>query len=213
MVYQPSPPPLRRVYHRRYPFMHIANSIFGSRAAARLGFDAIDNDFHLSKYGEEWINEHGAPSRFWFAKGDRPEKHPAKEILGRTRKSGGRTFKLRSLEQALRDNKVNGIDTEIEVKNVSPWGTPVIFKERMAEIAQTAEEVYGHGWRKHVIVKVLTTHPDGVEYALRVCTAAHAYRIPTMVLARGKAKYLHFLGHTEVTYVRGSKVIKRRRRA
>lgn len=193
--------PRRPGYHRPWRWAYIANSRYGSARAKALGRVVIDNDGQRS-IDFEWINEHGAPSRFWFAKGDRAKEHPAEQLLKRQRVIGSRVYRLRSAAEAFRDNAAHGIDTEWEVKDIRPV-TDEQLAAMMADLAAAAEDAYGPEYRRHVVVKVLTDLGGGVLYALRVCRAAHPH-FNTMILARGRARYRTFAAHPEVTYVRGS---------
>jgi hypothetical protein len=168
----------------------------------------IDNDFHLTHGGADWGNDHGAPLHLFFPKGDRMERHASDDVFGRRVVVNGREYHVRRLREALEDNHRHGLDTEIEIKDVRPWATPEIFDARFAEIAAAAAAVYGPDWRRHVVVKVLTNLGGGLRYALKVCRFAHKHGIPTMLLARGRARFMRFRGHPEITYVRGSAVIR-----
>lgn len=194
--------PVGRTLHRNWRRAHVANSRFGSAAAQARHCKRIDNDGQRS-IDYEWINEHGAPSRFWFAKGDRAKEHPAADLLKRSRIVGRRVYPLRSSLEAFRDNAAHGVGTEWEVKDLRPI-TDEQLAAMFAQLAQDAEDAYGPDWRRHVLVKVLTDLGGGVPYALRVCRAAHAAGFRTMLLARGRARFRTFRVHPEVTYVRGS---------
>ena len=189
-------------YHRNWRRAYVANSRYGSAAARRRRKARIDNDGQRS-IDFEWINEHGAPSRFWFAKGDRAKEHPAEELLKRSRVVGRRVYPLRSALEAFGDNAAEGVGTEWEVKNLRPI-TDEQLAAMMADLAHAAADAYGPHWRRHVVVKVLTDLPGGLRYALRVCRAAHAAGLRTMLLVRGRDRLRRFRGHTEITYVRGS---------
>lgn len=207
-MYYPKPAPPRRVYHRNWTRGHIANSIYGSRAAAAAAFGWIDNDFHLTRGGKVWVNAHGAPELFWLRRGQRFENIPWSVLSKRARVVGSRTFILRSAHQTLADNKAHGLSTEFEVKDVRPLNTAAILDAAFARLARIARAVYGEDWQKHLVVKVLTNLSGGEVYALKVCRHAHAHGIPTMLLVRGKARFKRYAGHTEVTWVRGSAVIR-----
>jgi hypothetical protein len=201
MVYRPRRP-IWSTYHRNWRWAYVANSRRGSRLARAKRKRKIDNDGQRS-IDYQWINEHGAPSRFWFAKGDRAKEHRAAELLGRARVVGRHTYPLRSSLEAFRDNAAESRDTEWEVKDLRPI-TDAQLGAMMADLARDAEDAYGPDWRKHVVVKVLTDLGGGLPYALRICRAAHATGIPTMLLARKRARFRRFHGHTEITYIRGS---------
>ena len=208
MPYHPRRAPRRKTLHRRWRTSYITNSARGAVLARDGGYPWIDNDFHLTGGGEDWGNDHGAPSRFWFAKGDRMEKHTSAEVFAMRKTVNGRVHHIRTLRETLEDNHHQGRNTEIEVKDVRPWATAGILAARFAEIADTAREVYGEHWRQHVAVKVLTDFGGGLRYALKICRFAHANGIPTILLARGPARFKRFVGHEEITWVRGSVVIR-----
>lgn len=207
-TYYPRRAPGRRVYHRNWRRGYVVNSIYGALAAAAAAFGWIDNDFHLSKWGRVWLNAHGAPERFWLRRGQRFESIPWRVLAKRQRVVGRRVFKLRSAHQTLIDNHAHGLNTEFEVKDVKPWDTPVILDAAFARLARMARAVYGEDWQKRLVVKVLTNLSGGEAYALKVCRHAHAHGIPTMLLVRGKARFKRYAGHTEITWVRGSLVIR-----
>lgn len=204
----PSRAPSHRLYHRNWSTAYIANSTRGAILARNAGCQWIDNDFHLSLHGQAWINAHGAPDRFWLPNHDRFENHQAAELFRHERVYAGRRYKLRNVREAFIDNHHNGLSTEVEVKDVRPWNTPALLDAAFRRMAAHALAVYGPGWQQHVVVKVLTNLGGGVPYALGICAAAHAHGIPTMLLARGLARWNRFDGHPEVTWVRGSLVIR-----
>jgi hypothetical protein len=204
----PKPAPRRRVGHRPWRTSYITNSARGAAIAQRLGEHVIDNDFHLTYGGQDWGNDHGAPSHVFFRKGDRMERHPSSVVFAKRVTINGHEYHIRGLREALEDNHRHGLNTEIEIKDVRPWATAGILDARLAEIAATAEAVYGGDWQRHVVVKVLTNLGGGLRYALKICRIAHAHGIPTMLLARGRARFMRFRGHPEITYVRGSAVIR-----
>lgn len=201
MTYRPRRPSWS-TYHRNWRFAHIANSVYGSRAAKREGKDRIDNDGVRSR-DFQWLNEHGAPSRFWFAKGDAAKHHDAGELQHRSRVIRTTVYPLRMAFEAFRDNANEGVGTEWEVKNLQPI-TKAQLRQMMADLAADARKAYGHNWQRRVVVKVLTDLPGGFEYAIEVCRAAHAHDIPTMLLPRGRDRLRTLKGRTAVTYVRGS---------
>jgi hypothetical protein len=198
----PKPAPRGKTYHRNWRKAYVANSRYGSAAAKARRCVRIDNDGQRS-IDFEWINEHGAPSRFWFAKGDRAKEHPAEQLLNRARVVGRRTYQLRSDYETFCDNAEHGVGTEWEVKDLRPI-TDEQLAAMFADLARDAKAAYGADWRRHVIVKVLTDLGGGLPYALRVCRAAHAAGFRTMLLARGRARFRRFAAHPEITYVRGS---------
>lgn len=200
--------PRHRTLHRSWRTAQVANSERGAVLARDGGYPWVDNDWHLTQHGQDWGNDHGAPSRFWFPKGDRMERHTSAEVFAMRKTVNGVEHHIRTLREALTDNQRQGRNTEVEVKDVHPWDTPAILDARMAELAQTAAEVYGPNWRRHIVVKVLTNLGGGIPYALKVCRAAHRHGIPTMLLARGRARFLRFRNHPAVTWVRGSAVIR-----
>lgn len=194
-------------YHRSWRTAWFANSRYGAAAARRRRKRKIDNDGQRS-IDFRWINEHGAPSRFWFAKGDRAKEHHAEQLLSRSRVIGRRVFPLRSSAEAFADNAAQDVGTEWEVKDLRP-----ITDEHLAamfeDLARDAEAAYGADWERQVVVKVLTDLGGRLPYALRICAAAHAAGFRTMLLARGRARFRRFRGHPEITYVRGSAVIRK----
>ena len=106
-------------FHSPWIRAYIANSRYGAAAARRRRCAKIDNDGQRS-IDYQWINEHGAPSRFWFTKGDAAKHHPAAELLKRSRVLGARVFPLRGSLQAFRDNAEHGVGTEWETKDLRP---------------------------------------------------------------------------------------------
>jgi hypothetical protein len=208
MTYRPTRAPARRVYHQSWRTSYIANSQHGAIAAREAGCRWTDNDFHLTKRGADWGNDHGYPSQFWFDHGDRMERHPSSYVFALHKTVGGHDYHVRSLRETFEDNHHNGLGTEVEVKDIHPWATPAILNARFAELAATAQAVYGDNWRAHVVVKVLTNLSGGEQYALRICRRAHAHGIPTMLLVRGRCRLKRYIGHPEITWVRGSAVIR-----
>lgn len=194
--------PTWSTYHRNWRWAYVANSRYGSAKARRKGKRRIDNDGQRS-IDFAWINEHGAPSRFWFAKGDRAKEHRAEQLLRLSRVIGRRTFPLRSAAEAFRDNAAQGVGTEWEVKDLRPI-TDEDLDAMFADLARDAEAAYGPRWHREVVVKVLTDLGGGLHYALRICRAAHRNGHRTMLLVRGRDRLRRFKGHTEITYVRGS---------
>lgn len=194
--------------HRSWRTSYVTNSERGAVLARDSGERWIDNDWHLTYGGEDWGNDHGAPLRLFFGKGDRMERHPSAEVFALTRTVNGHEYHVRTLREALEDNHHHGLGTEFEVKDVRPWATPEILHARFAELARVAREVYGEHWRRYVVVKVLTDLGGGERYALKICRHAHAHDIPTMLLARRRARFKHYYGHPEITWVRGSAVIR-----
>lgn len=210
MTYRPSRVPSRRLGHEPWRRGYLVNSRVGSDLMKRRGKNWVDNDGHLSAPDAAgrcaWVRGHGAPETFWLKKGDRFENHTHAELSKLHRKVGAQTYHLDDARQAFTDNHHAGLGTEWDVKNVEPWDTEAILDDAMARLAAHAAAVYGTSWRKHVNVKVLTTW--GLPYALRVCQAAHKHGIPTLVSVRGKHRFNRFAGHTEITYVRGSAVVR-----
>lgn len=201
MTYRPRRPSWS-TYHRNWRWAYVANSVFGSRKAKAKGKSRIDNDGVRSS-DDEWINEHGGPSRFWFAKGDAAKHHVASKLLARSRVIGTKVYPLRSAFEAFRDNANAGVGTEWEVKNLRPI-THRQLVNMMLDLAIAARQAYGHNWKKRVVVKVLTDLPGGFEYAMDVCRAAHQVGLETMLLPRGRDRWRRLKGRTAVTYVRGS---------
>jgi hypothetical protein len=210
----PTRAPRHATSHRGWRRAYITNSRRGSVLAQRAHRHWTDNDFHLTEPSEPaatdcaWCNAHGAPERFWLPRGDRFEHHTAVELFKRDRVYGGHLYHLRNAREALVDNHEHGLGTEFEVKDVRPWNTPEILDAAFGRLATHALEVYGPDWRRHLVVKVLTNLGGGEAYALQICAAAHAHGIPTMLLARGRARFHTYAGHPEVTWVRGSAVIR-----
>lgn len=207
MTYFPARAPRHRLYHRRWTSGHVVNSARGSVLARDAGAKWIDNDFHLSMHGLAWVNAHGAPELFWLPRHDRFENHTAGQLFKRERSVGRHLYRLRNLRQTFEDNHHHGLNTEVEVKDVHPWNTDALLDAAFARMARHARAVYGEDWREHVVVKVLTNLRGGEAYALQICRAAHAHDIPTMLLARRRARFHRYAGHSEVTWVRGSLVI------
>jgi hypothetical protein len=205
----PKRAPRRRTGHRNWRWSYITNSERGAVIARRLGEDWVDNDWHVTKYGQDWGNDHGAPLHLFFRKGDRMERHTSEEVFALKVTVNGVEYHIRTLREALEDNQRNGVGTEVEVKDWRPWATRDIIHARMAELARTALEVYGPQWRRHVNVKVLTNLGGGLRYALKVCRIAHHYGIPTILLVRGRARFMRFRNHPAITWVRGSAVIRK----
>lgn len=204
----PKRAPRRRVGHRSWRTSYLTNSERGAIRAHELGEHWIDNDWHLTHGGQDWGNDHGAPLHLFFRKGDRMERHTSDDVFARTVVVDGHEYHIRRLREALEDNHRHGLNTELEVKDVRPWATAEILAARFAEIAQVAAEVYGPDWAQHVNVKVLSNLGGGIRYALKICRFAHAVGAPTILLARGRARFMRFRGHPEITYVRGSAVIR-----
>lgn len=195
-----------RTFHRNWIRAFVANSHYGSAAAQRQHCAKIDNDGQRSS-DFQWINEHGAPSRFWFARGDRAAKHPAAELLKRSRVIGARTFPLRGSLEAFKDNAAHGVGTEWEVKDLRPIDDTHLAA-MFTQLARDAATAYGPDWQQHVVVKVLTNLGGGLHYALRICRYAHAAGFHTMLLPRGAARFRRFPNHPEITFIRGSAVIR-----
>lgn len=204
-------------YHEPWYRAHIANSSIGSERAKANGDEWVDNDFHFSAPSKtpppvpidcDWINGHGAPELFWLPIHERFEDYPAAKLLKIERPTKGHVFKLRTLAEALKDNAAAGRKTEIEVKDVHPYNTPAILNRMFARAAVHAEAAYGADWKAHTVVKVLTDLRGGEAYALQVLAVAHAHGFQTMLLARGRCRFKRYAGHTEITYVRGSAVIR-----
>lgn len=204
----PKPAPGHRLYHRNWTSAHVVNSARGAVLARDAGCTWIDNDFHLSKFGQAWVNAHGAPELFWLRRGDKFERHTSADLFKWQRVTNGHVWTLRNVRQTFEDNHHHGLNTEVEVKDVRPWDTTAILDAAFGRMAAHAAAVYGPDWQQHVVVKVLTNLGGGEHYALRICAAAHAHGIPTMLLARGLCRFKRYLGHSEVTYVRGSVVIR-----
>lgn len=208
MPYRPRRPHWS-TYHRNWRTAYIANSRYGSVLARRRRKARIDNDGQRS-IDYQWINEHGAPSRFWFAKHDRAKEHPAAELLKRSRVIGHRVYPLRSSLEAFRNNAAHGVGTEWEVKDLRPIRDDQL-DAMLGQLARDAADAYGPDWQQYVVVKVLSDLGGGMSYALRVCRAAHAAGFRTILLARGRARFRRFRAHSEITYVRGSLVIRRKK--
>lgn len=205
----PTRAPRRRTGHRNWRWSYITNSERGAALARQAGYHWLDNDWHVTYGGVDWGNDHGAPLHLFFRKGDRMEHHKSEDVFARTVTINGIEYHIRTLREALEDNAHHGLSTEVEVKDWRPWSTYIILRARMAELARTALEVYGPNWRQHVNVKVLSNLGGGIPYALAVCRAAHHYGIPTILLARGRARFMRFRSHPAITWVRGSAVIRK----
>lgn len=210
MSYRPRRAPRHRVAHRNWRRAYITNSSRGSALARAARKAWVDNDFHLSLAATDWINAHGAPERFWLPRGIRFERKPGPVLLSRSRVIGRHAYRLRDDLDAFTDNAAHGLSTEAEIKDVRPYTGPRL-RTAMVRLAKHAAAAYGPDWHKRVVVKVLTDLHGGEQYALKVCAAAHAAGIPTMLLARGRARFRTYAGHPEVTYVRGSLVIRRKK--
>ena len=206
----PTRVPPRRLGHETWRRGYFVNSSYGSERMAHLGKNWVDNDGHLSAPNEHgqcaWIRAHGTPEQFWLPRGDRFENHTWEDLSKRHRRVRGRVYSLDNARPALIDNHRAGLGTEWDVKNVHPWDTEAILDDAMARFARHAEDVYGEHWRDFVNVKVLTTW--GLPYALKICAAAHKHGIPTLLSVRGRHRFNRFTGHEEITYVRGSAVIR-----
>lgn len=205
-TYRPRKAPARRVYHQSWRKGYLVNSRLGSLAASSQGYGWIDNDFHLSRHGEKWVNAHGSPERFWAHWVVKFELRTWAYLSKIEKHHGGRVWNLRSGGQALRDNAKHNLNTEFEVKDVRPEADEL--GQAFQRLRAAAIAAYGSGFRRHVTVKVLTNLSGGVPYALKVCEAAHAAGFPTMVLARGSARFRRFSGNEVVTWVRGSAVVR-----
>jgi hypothetical protein len=206
-VHMPSRSPGRKVFHDDWPQTpYGSNSHHGPHLAESHKCGWIDNDATRTS-NDVLINDHGNPLRAYFRKGDRSIHHTWAQVQQLTYDHAGETYRLRSIAQALKDNAALGIRTEVEIKYLGP-----ISKARLdailRQLAADAEAAYGADWRAHAEVKVLSNLTGGVNYALRVCRAAHAAGFTTILLARGTARFRRFKGRTAVTYVRGSAVIR-----
>lgn len=179
----------------------------GSDDAKRAGCDWIDNDGHLSRVmlgsAWAWINAHGAPETIWLEHGDKFEHHDAAWLLKLHRVVAGHVYQLRDAAATFRDNHRNGLGTEWEVKNLSPWTSPAILAAAFARLSTHARQVYGPHWQARVNVKVVSTMPG----ALEICRAAHAAGIPTLLTVRGRDRFKRYAGHGYITFVRGSSVV------
>lgn len=201
--YYPKPAPKRRFRHANWKAGFLVNSRQGTQTTAALDYAWGDFDMGRTKDGTI-VNAHGAPEKTWPT----PLGNYTWAHLSKLRhRYGGKTYRLRSGAQTIRDNAKAGIGTEFEVKD---WKgcTEAEMNDVFARMATFAARAYGPHWRSRFNVKVLTNLSGGLPYALKVCRAAHRAGIPTMILARGKAVRETFRDHPEVTYVRGSKVIK-----
>lgn len=202
--------PRRRLGHGSWRRGYFYNSRNGSEYFGRRNKNWADNDGHLSAPDENdqcaWVRTHGAPETFYLTKRDRFEHHTWAVLSKIRRTHGAEVYSLDTARKAFADNHRNGLGTEWEVKNINPWDDPKHLNDAMQRLARHAAEVYGANWRRYVNVKVLTTW--GLPYALRICRAAHDAGIPTLLSVRGRFRYQRFIGHEEITYVRGSLVIR-----
>lgn len=168
--------------------------------AVKAGKAWIDNDATRLK-GGRLINDHGRPSRAYFHGSENSINFTWIQVKDRTHVHGGQVYHLRTIGQALRDNAAHKIGTEVEIKNLNPV-TGVMLAQIMGRLARDAYTAYGPDWQEYVIVKVVSTH--GLSYCFRICRAAHAAGLRTLISVRGKERLLSLKGHVEVTYVRGS---------
>lgn len=210
MTYRPSKVPPRRLHHENWRRGYRVNSAWGAYDAKHLGKTWIDNDGHISAPDGDakptWVNSHGTPETFWLPKGDRFENHTWTELSRMRKKRGGEVFHLRDLRRTLLDNATYDIGTEWDVKNLRPWASDENLDDLMARFARHAKAAYGRRWQQRVNMKTVTEW--GLPYSLRLCRAAHKHDIPTLLSVRGKHRFNRFIGHEEVTYVRGSAVIR-----
>lgn len=215
-VYRPRKPNWSEYHDHWSNTPHGSNSPHGAPAAVRHRKPFIDNDASRTK-DFVLIRDHGSPEHAYFKRGDRSIHHTWADAQRIPYVYRGQVYHLATIAEAMAFNakhhvRIRGVErpvgTEVEIKNLHPI-TPTELDSIMVQLAKDAEAAYGVHWRRYVVVKVLTCLEGGTGYALEVCRAAHAAGIPTMILARNGARFLTFAGHEEVTYVRGSAVIRR----
>lgn len=210
-AYRPSRPRWSTYHDEWREAPHGSNSRNGAAAAVRHRCARIDND-GTRTFDDVLINDHGNPSTAYFRRGDRSIRHTWAEAQQLKYVYDKHVFHLRTIAQAMADNakhKVHGrpLGTEVEIKFLGPI-SQARLEAIMVQLAEDAHAAYGADWKHYVVVKVLTCLTGGTAYALKVCTAAHAAGIPTMILARNGARFNRFTNHHEVTWVRGSAVIR-----
>jgi hypothetical protein len=184
-----------------------SNSPNGPLLARRHGKGWLDIDATRTR-DDVLINDHGFPLRAYFHGDERSKHFPLSWCLQRTYVHNHHVFHLRTIAAAMVDNARHQIGSEVEIKVITPI-TEATLGVVMRNLAHAAQAAYGTNWRRHMLIKVLTDHPGGLQYALRICRAGHAATIPTMLLPRGRARYMRFKNHHEITYIRGSAVIRR----
>jgi hypothetical protein len=193
----------------------LANSVRGTRAAAKAGFRWIDQDGHLTYATKtdllagprriagpgslRWVNAHGAPFEPSWLTTDRFETRTWPSIAGRPG--------VRDAESAFTEDAADGLSVEWEVKGVRPLSTPRTLDAAFANLAAVARRAYGPGWPGRVQVKVLSNLSGGLAFALRVLRFARAHGFTTILLARGRATRKRIPVHAQryVTYVRGAR--------
>lgn len=183
-----------------------SNSRNGAVLARAHGKRRLDIDATRTR-DDVLINDHGKPLVSYFEPGTRSIMFDWAEVKTRTYVHDKSTYHPRTIAEALVDNAKHGTDSEVEIKYLGPISYKRLYAI-MHQLALDAETAYGPEWRQHVVVKVLTNLAGGINYALEVCHAAHAVDLDTMLLVRGPYRFRFFRGHTEVTYVRGSAVIR-----
>lgn len=206
--------PRWREYHRPWRTAFIANSSAGPELAFEDGCSKIDNDLQLTLDGVV-VRAHGAPETFWLPKGGRFERHTWAELHELVRHHDGHPYHLTTATTGMHECAAAGVGMSGEVKD---WLQHPLAPERhwahdpaftvFHDLATDAADAWGEHWRRHFVIKVSTSLPGGLGYALEICEAAHAATIPTMILARGRDRFRTFEGHREITYVRGSVVIR-----
>jgi hypothetical protein len=205
--YFPAPAAPRKLAHDPwYDTPHGTNSHHGPQIAIDRHCPWIDNDATRT-FDDFLIVDHGPPLTAYFKKGDRSAHYRLAVVVKRSYTHEGETFHPRTMAEALKANAAAGRRTEIEIKFIGPI-TEVRLLNIFHQLAADAEAAYGEDWRDHTVVKVLTNLRGGTKYALRICRAAHHANHHTMLLARGAATLRRFKGHTEITWIRGSRVVK-----
>lgn len=208
MGVRPKPAPKYRLYHLNWRRGYFANSLHGDRQAHRQRKVWRDRDFHLSS-DLAVMNMHGAPEKFWGPW--RAESKPWPFWRAIVRRVGKQFFRIRDARTAFADAKATGGKVEFEVKDWRPLASDANLRAVFARVFRHAENTWGPSWRKHLTIKVVSTMGGGYDsYGSRVFAAARAEdpRVNTLLSVRGRDRFRTFEGHTEITWVRGSAVIR-----
>ncbi|MCW2754644.1 MAG: hypothetical protein JWQ32_2055 [Marmoricola sp.] len=205
-TYRPSRAPRYKLAHWPWWRAFIANSITGTRRAKARGCKRIDNDHERTR---DWtiVRSHGAPSTFWLPKGDRIKHHAWAELAQLRREFKGDVYWLTQADVGFIQNSRAGLGEEAEIKDWLP-ARQEDLEDVFLDWMTAARQAWGPTWQHQLTIKVLTNLPGGLDYALMVCRAAHSVGIPTMLLVRGRDRFRTFEGFPEVTYVRGSLVLR-----
>lgn len=201
-MYQPKRAPKYRLYHRNWRTGYLQNSARGDAEAKRQGKPWVDNDWHLSSDGG-WVNGHGAPEKVWGVK--RFESQTWAVLKRKQIKRGKFYYHLRNAPEAFADAKQYGRKVEAEIKDVRPLAAQL--PTALARMKRHAIATWGDGWADHVTVKAVSTI-GGPGYALDVMGAAHDLGFNTLLTVRGRDRFRRYEGHTEITWVRNSLVIR-----